>query len=727
MNDILKTFNTTDTWLDVETLASLKNISARAVRLALNKNTKYDFKTETVRGWKSYKIRLSSIEEKLQVKYIKEYYDNLTFSNDIVELHTIEPKPEKIILAKQKNLALAKYDLIKLWEKHRVEQRAAKISKRISDKQFVESYNTGMLYPEIYKTLEHVGIGALYRWKSLIDNGKDWTSLVGNYHYSSNGTYRTKLKEEEIQIFLKILLSPNRFSIGKAISLTKHILKEKDIKDSPNDITFKRYADWYKANNYDKWILAREGYKALKDKVEPYIVRNIDMLEVGQVLIADGHTLNFQVINPITGKPCRATLIGFLDWKSGGLVGYDIMLEESTQSIASALRNAILTMNHIPEFVYQDNGRAFKSKFFNGDTKLEELGFTGIYEKLGIKPVYATPYNARAKVIERFFLDFQESFEKLIPSYIGTSIENKPAYMRRNEKLHKVIHEQKAARLVGGDKRARSRSGPLPPIRFIPTIEQALSLVREWLKFKHSQPCPNIPNKTIQEVLDSIPKQNICEETLDDLMMAQEIKHIGRNGIRFLKADYFNDELYGIREKAIIKYNLSDLSYIKVYSIRGEFLCRADRVTATHPLACQMGDIKDIEDYKHKIKKQSQLRNNTMKAVKAHFALEDIELIKTNLLESTLIDDNTVIEADIARPAKIKIKKEKPTEPFVNNRPRPLFKDNYERYEWHLKNGCTSIDDRRWFEEYIKSEEYRNIYGEMSEWDKNEVFESPSE
>ncbi len=64
--------------------------------------------------------------------------------------------------------------------------------------------------------------------------------------------------------------------------------------------------------------------KALKDKVEPYIVRDTSMLEVGQVLVVDGHTLNFQVINPFTGKPSRATLIGFLDWKSGGLVGYDI-------------------------------------------------------------------------------------------------------------------------------------------------------------------------------------------------------------------------------------------------------------------------------------------------------------------------------------------------------------------------------------------------------------------
>jgi putative transposase len=692
-NDILKTFDTANVWLDVDTLAKLKNVSNRAIRLALTKENsnnqkRYTYRTEKVRGGSGYKILLSSIEEELQIKYIKEYYAELKFTNDIIKLETIPIKKEKIISDKQKNLALSKYDLVRFWENYRLEQKQIGISNRKSDIQFLENYNTGILYPEIYKTLKHVGIGAIYRWKATLDKTKDWTSLVGNYRYSSSGTYRTKLQEEEIQIFLKILLSPNRFSIGKAISLTKHILKEKDINDSPSDITFKRYADWYKANNYDKWVLAREGYKALKDKVEPYIVRNIDMLEVGQVLIADGHTLNFQVINPFTGKPCRATLIGFLDWKSGGLVGYDIMLEESTQSIASALRNAILTMNHIPEFVYQDNGRAFKSKFFNGDTKFEELGFTGIYEKLGIKPVYATPYNARAKVIERFFLDFQESFEKLIPSYIGTSIENKPAYMKRNEKLHAQIHKEKA--------------------NFIPTIEQALALVKEWLKFKHAQSCPNNRTKTIQEMLNQIPKQNIDENTLDDLMMAQEIKHIGRNGIRFLKADYFNDELYGIRGKAIIKYNLNDLSYIKVYSIKGEFLCRADRVTGTHPLAQQLGDIKDIEDYKQKIRKQGHLRKKTIDAVKEHFKLEDIELIKTELIKNEIQEEEKLIE--VQAPKQEKVKKEKPQETFVQNRKRPIFKENYERYEWHMKNGCIGIEDRKWLSEYIKSEEYKVIY-----------------
>ena len=105
-------------------------------------------------------------------------------------------------------------------------------------------------------------------------------------------------------------------------------------------------------------------------------------------------------------------MVLFLDWKSTALVGYEIMLEENTQCIASALRNAIINLDMIPKVVYQDNGRAFRAKYFTDDKGFSELGFNGLYSKLGIETVFARPYNARAKVIERFFKEFQEGFEK---------------------------------------------------------------------------------------------------------------------------------------------------------------------------------------------------------------------------------------------------------------------------------------------------------------------------
>ena len=53
--------------------------------------------------------------------------------------------------------------------------------------------------------------------------------------------------------------------------------------------------------------------KALRDKVMPYISRDIAKLEVGDVLVADGHRLALKCINLFTSKPCRLILIRYLD------------------------------------------------------------------------------------------------------------------------------------------------------------------------------------------------------------------------------------------------------------------------------------------------------------------------------------------------------------------------------------------------------------------------------
>ena len=68
-NGIPENINIEDTWIDVDTLAKLKNITKRAVRLSLNQN-KYEYKVEKIRGGKTYRIKLSSLEEEYQLKYI---------------------------------------------------------------------------------------------------------------------------------------------------------------------------------------------------------------------------------------------------------------------------------------------------------------------------------------------------------------------------------------------------------------------------------------------------------------------------------------------------------------------------------------------------------------------------------------------------------------------------------------------------------------------------------
>jgi putative transposase len=380
------------------------------------------------------------------------------------------------------------------------------------------------------------------------------------------------------------------------------------------------------------------------------------------------------------------------------------MLEENTQCIASALRNAIINLDIIPKVVYQDNGRAFRAKYFTDDKGFTELGFQGLYSKLGIETVFARPYNARAKVIERFFKEFQEGFEKLLPSYIGSSINNKPPYLMRNEKFHSAWHND---RLVGGVKRARSKAdfSPLPPIRHIPTIEETIKMIDMWLSFKNSQPCPNAPDKSIAEVLEGKKRQNINIDTLDDLMLATEVKTIQRNGIRFLNCDYFDERLYGFKSKVLIKYNLFDLTKIKVFTTKGEYLCTAERVTETHPMAKILGDVKDFEDYKQKIEKQRQLRKKTIKAVKEYFSADEIPLLEEKIIKK---DDKFL--NDIQTPFKRRLNDVyKINEVTIDIEPMQKFqkfKNNSEKYEYLLHNDPNSS----WITEFKTTKEYKLLY-----------------
>ena len=660
-----------DIYINISKIAEVKGLkSTRSLRMAINKG-KYKARTIPVNGGYSYEILYSSLEPEIQEKL----EDDEIRSTALVPIDNQKPT---FISESARMTSLARADIVTALENIKNKYKTKKEAEFV----FLDLYNSGMLLPQVYKFIGKISIGTLRRWvKSFEENGAD--GLVPQRRYSSITEYNTILNQEMKDIFLKFLLHPNKFKVGKAITLTRHILEKRGYENIPSVITFRRFAEHYKKVNYSKWILIREGEKAYHDKVEAYIERDISKLEVGDVLIADGHVLNFQVINPFTGKPARATLVGFLDWKSTALVGYEIMMTENTQCIASALRNAILNLGVIPKVVYQDNGRAFKAKYFQ-TVDFDEAGFNGVYANLGIKSVFAKPYNARAKVIERFFLEFQEEFEKGMASYTGVSIIDKPACMNRGEYLHRKLHEKITQ-------------------NYVPTIEEAIKYINSWIEFHNSQPCPNVPDMTIKEVLSKAEKQHIPIELLNDLMMETQQRTINKHGITFLNMHYRHDMLLGLRDKVNIKYSLFDLTKIYVYSTKGEFLCVADRVAKVHPMARVLGTVKDYNEYKEQYVKQQQRLKRVEKMVKEIYPAEALEVLEIER-------NNPPVEIEeFKEPKKKREHKLTPREEQMN---KPLFENNYEKFEWLMKNGCTNKEDRKWLADYIRSDEYITIYGD---------------
>ena len=676
-------------YIDINKIAELKGLkSNRSLRLAIQKG-KYIARVVKVFGGKSYEILYSSLEPEIQEILQDELIKEATQSNctALFPLNSTTKYPT-FISESAKLTALARVDIVKALQNIRTKYK----TKKEADSVFLDLYNSGMLLPKVYKFLGSISIGTLHRWIWAYEDSEDYRALLPNYKYTKQGEYNTILTQEMKDIFIKFLLHPNKFSVTKAIKLTQHILEKKGIENIPHIITFRRYAEHYKKNNYSRWILFREGEKAYHDKVEAYIERDISKLEVGDVLIADGHTLNFQVINPFTGKPTRATLVGFLDWKSTALVGYEIMMSENTQCIASALRNAIINLGMIPKVVYQDNGRAFKAKYFQS-CDFDEEGFNGVYANLGIKSVFAKPYNARAKVIERFFREFQEEFEKMMPSYIGTSIENKPAWMKRGEKLHREMHKKLTN-------------------NYIPTVQELIKYIDCWLDFHNSKPCPNAPQISIKQCLNSVQKQEIDKNILNDLMMKTEVRTINKHGITFLGLHYRSDSILGLRDSVYIRYSLFDLTKIHVYSTKGEFLCVARQVEKVHPMANHLGTVKDMEQFKQQIQKQQRRFKRVKKEFLKYFPKEKAEAIE--------IEQEEVIEIEKFEQPKTPLKRK------LNFREQqmniPVFNADYEKYEWLMKYGCTNPEQRKWLERYLNSNEYTNLYADC-EHNKKSVFD----
>lgn len=265
-----------------------------------------------------------------------------------------------------------------------------------------------------------------------------------------------------------------------------------------------------------------------------------------------------------------------------------------------------------------------------------------------------------------------------MPSYTGTSISKKPARLKRNEKFHKLISSE-----------------------YIPTIAEIIEKIEQWLNFHYAQPCPNVKDKTIGEVLEAGKGSGVDLETLDDLMMAREIKTIGRNGIKFLKNDYYDTSMYGYKGSVIIKYNLFDLSFIKVYKQNGEFMCIPKRVEPLHPLANYFGDVKDVEDLKQRTKIKKNLERKTEQNYINHLKREKafLPMLSSDLEEKTENDRIAKLKSDI----KQEIKTENSNDCFYHK---------FEKYEFLIKKKNLFKDEEDWIKAYKLTSEYEQIYAD---------------
>ncbi|MGE4552904.1 MAG: DNA-binding domain-containing protein [Desulfovibrionaceae bacterium] len=607
-------------------------------------------------------------------------------------------------------VARARYRLVAEWRAYAA-QRKGRGGMREITQAFLLAYASGGLLADVREVVGDVSLPTLYRWdKALREHGQRLEVLADRRGGWANGRKRGlgQIGEEAQHAFLAAYLQDSPPSITLAYDGMKLALERKGL-PVPTYTSVRRFIKRFDEYNHDLVVFHREGHKALEDKVGPYLTRDDRILQVGDVLVSDGHRMNFMIYNPDTKHSQRMTLVGWQDWASRMFVSFEIMPEESTQAIASSLFRAIQNLGREPKAVYIDNGKAFKNKYFSGSADMAE--HDGLYFRLGIHVQHSMPYVARTKVVERWWGDFDRECSRLMPGYVGPDIDHKPAHLKRNETWH----------------RERNQESPL-------TLEQAKQVVAAFALWKGQQPHPTRPGTTPLEMFNAGRGPGFDPDGLAELsrhFLYRRPVTPRRCRIEMLGLEFESDALYGINKELTACYSFGDLSEIWLYD--GEHcLGTAKPVTTVHPMAATLGTQFNLQQLKTRQKAHSKLVRGTVQlasqmAPAAAEVLYQLPHMRPVAERRTTLQPKATAPALAAGPA--------PAEPELSAaerakleaarrralataearpayEPREVFASPLERYAYlfdvEVARGLTlTAEDAAWARKYERTDEYR--------------------
>lgn len=573
---------------------------------------KAGFASRTIERWKE-PIKVKHPKDKreawynfneLKPKYQAQIVAVLGDPNSSPELK--EPHlPLEKYSKKDIELALARYNLVKAY---RLAGSNANGSKVQAKQAFVDSVCAGYLLVKEYEIIgRKLSFKTLERWnKTMRDGSNTMDDLLPKLRETSD---EVTLLDIHKQVLKRSFLNKNEPKISEAIRMAFKVFKATGI-EVPSESKCRRFLVDLTHNEAATCTLIRKGMKAMKDGLMPYIERDPDSIEFLDVLVADGHVMNFQVINPKTGKPARPTLIGWIDMRTRMIMGWEMMLTENTMAVASSLRMACINSAKmcgvegavLPRIIYVDNGKSFKNKFFNEKIDLEsQIG--GLFERLkpyGLEDVtYAIPYNARSKVIERAWGCMAE-VERQVPTYVGINIESKPANLMRNEKLAREAYESYLSE------------------NSFPTIFQAYLIVSEWINdYNSRQGSGKYLNgySPLSLAAEQVPTLDIAPRLLPGhqlnfLMMHTKVGRLKRNGFNINGTWYYNAAKFPQVAKDdteyIVKYDIVNPEKVLVYNEDGTLWCEAGRLIGqdVHAMA-KLGSQSDREHLEAAIEEQN--------------------------------------------------------------------------------------------------------------------------
>lgn len=627
---------------------------------------------------------------------------------------------------KRRYKALARADLVCQYLTWQRRHGATKVQKG----EFIIAYKAGA-WPKLLEEVGPVSWQTLERWKLEQERAGSVLALADRRGVTHKG--KTMLTEEHKRVILGHVLNPNGAKVSQCVREVQKKFQAAGLA-LPSEPTIRRFVKQYTEECFDEWTLFREGKKAWNDKCAISLLRDWNLVGVGDVIIGDGHTLNFETLNPATGKPTRMTIVLFYDGASNCPLGWEIMPTENTDSISAAFRRSCIMLGKFPRVVYLDNGRAFRAKYFKGCPDFEQAGFLGLYRDLGCSVIHAWPYHGQSKPIERFFGTFHD-MEVWMPSYTGNDIAHKPARMKRGEDLHRQLYDK-----LGGR--------PL-------TMEETLVQVARWFAEYATRPQyrTHLHGRTPGDVFmegrgEGLSPQDMQKLTL--FMMQKEVRTITKDGIKVNGRLYWHEKLYSRRHPVLVRYDEHFNPYtVYVYTLDGDLLCEAkDRehyriASGLHPVARILGTAEQQEELRANLELRKGLERSSTALMRG--LLQSIVLPETQARIAALETETAEIlpektkatkvirlsppkvtreEEAALEEAKAQARAEMDAEPSYTPSDLMRWKDSQARYgylfEVKFEQGLELVPaDAAWMEAYESTPEFerylKNRYAALRE------------
>lgn len=304
----------------------------------------------------------------------------------------------------------------------------------------------------------------------------------------------------------------------------------------------------------------RIGAREIKS-LKAFHRRTADMLWPNDVWIADGHTFDAEVMNPLTGQIFRPEVTMVIDWGTRRIVGFSVNLAESTIATLDTLRDGVSRVG-MYKVLYVDNGSGF-----------DNAVVYEVNDRLGGTITHSLPYNSQGRgVIERPHKTILVRLSKTYDSYIGKDMDKEAA-----TRVHRLSRQQ--------------LSMGLQP-KQIPTFEAFFADLQDALDAYNHRPhraLPKIRDIETGKLRNQSPMESWKSALADGweplkaeahvveaLVRPQVVRTTNRAEVRIFGGIYFLQALEGYHGQEVrVAYDFRDASRVWVHTLDGELIGEA--------------------------------------------------------------------------------------------------------------------------------------------------------